>query len=279
MERNRPTLFTTNTVKLSTQRTLLLIGLAGVTTMLLALLPGLAPVNYAFRLLITMVHELGHGLAAVLTGGEFIRFVIFPDGSGLAYTAGGWRFLVIPAGYLGAALFGAGLIMLGRSYRWSRAAMMGIGVVMLLLSLRYGTPSIFSADLGGGIVTLLSGLFFGGLFLIVAFKASPSWIIFLLHVVAIRAGLTAFSDTLTVIGLSVPSLNPARSDAQSMAELTFVPAIVWAILWAAAAVVLIGGAIYLTWLVPGSPQPAIDRPPKRSRRGLYDGLDRGIDSD
>ena len=43
---------------------------------------------------------------------------------------------------------------------------------------------------------------------------------------------------------------PSRSDAHSMAELTYIPAIVWAFLWAVVAVVLIGGAIWITWIVP-----------------------------
>ena len=49
----------------------------------------------------TLVHELSHGLAALLTGGRFVQFTITPDASGLATSAGGWRWLIIPAGYLG----------------------------------------------------------------------------------------------------------------------------------------------------------------------------------
>jgi hypothetical protein len=232
------------------QQTLLLIGLAGLATLLIAFTPWLSLLDYPFRLLVTLVHELGHGLAALLTGGRFIRFVIFPNGSGLAYTAGGWRFVVIPAGYVGVAVFGAGLILLGRSHRWSRIAMSVIGGAMILLSLRYGLPSIFSFQILSGILTTVSGVIFGALFLWVAVKAAPGWIIFLLHWVAIQAGLTAFSDIATVIGLSTRFFNAPANDAASMAELTFIPAIVWALVWAIAAVALIGGAIWLTWLAP-----------------------------
>ncbi|MCB0211488.1 MAG: M50 family metallopeptidase [Anaerolineae bacterium] len=249
---------------ISHQQTLILIGLAGLAAIVLAVIPWLEPLNYSFRLLITLVHELGHGLAALLTGGTFIRFVVFSDGSGLAYTAGGWRFLVIPAGYLGVALFGAILIMLGRNHRWSRIAMVVIGLVMVLFSLRYGTPSIFTDQLLSGVLTTVSGVFFGGLFLLVAFKASDRWIVFLLHFIAIQAGLTAFSDIVTVIGLSVPSLTPARSDAQSMADLTYIPAIVWAVLWAIIATVFIVSAVWFTWLRPSRIQVrATDKSPRR----------------
>jgi hypothetical protein len=212
-------------------------------------MPGLGWLGYPFRLLITMVHELGHGLAALLTGGEFRRFVISPDGAGLAYTAGGWRWVIIPAGYVGVALFGAVLILLGRSHRWSRAALAVIGGLMILLSLRYGAPSIVSSDFLSGILTTLSGIIFGGFFVGVAWKAAPGWIIFLLHLVAIQAGLTAFSDLATVIGLSTDFFNAPANDARSMAGLTFIPAIIWAVLWAILAVILLGGAIWATWLL------------------------------
>jgi hypothetical protein len=230
------------------QQTLILVGLAGLASVLMAVVPWLNWLNYPFRLLLTIVHELGHGLAALLTGGGFLRFVIFPNGAGLAYTAGGWRLAVIPAGYLGVALFGAGLILVGRNHRWSRIAMGVMGGLMLLLSIRYGLPSIFSADILSGLLTTILGTVFGGLFLWVAVRAAPGWIIFLLHLVAIQAGLTAFSDLATVIGLSTRFFDAPVNDARAMAELTFLPAVVWAVLWAVIAVGLIGGAIWLTWL-------------------------------
>jgi hypothetical protein len=235
---------------LSNRQTLGLIALAGLTTLLLAVVPGLDLLNYPFRLLITLVHELGHGLAAILTGGDFVRFIVNIDGSGLAYTSGGWRLIVIPAGYLGVALFGGLLIMLGRSHRGASLAMGAIGLVMIIFSLRYGIPSVFSGEFLGGLVAVVSGVVFGAVFLLVAWRATPGAVIFLLHVVAIQAGLTAFADIVAVLGMSAPFNGGPRTDAISMAELTLIPAIVWAGLWAITALVLIGGAIWLTWLQP-----------------------------
>jgi hypothetical protein len=248
---NVKSLFSSSVEDFSPQQTLTLIGLAGLTTLLIAFVPWLGWLGYPFRLLLTMVHELGHGLAALMTGGEFIRFVISADGSGLATTAGGWRWVIIPAGYVGVALFGATLILLGRSHRWSRIALGVIGGTMVLLSLRYGAPSLVSADFVSGFLTTLSGLIFGGFFVWVAIKATPGWIVFLLHLVAIQAALTAFSDLATVMGLSLRFFDAPANDAQSMAELTFIPAIIWALLWAIVAVALIGGAIWATWLASG----------------------------
>lgn len=231
----------------STQQTLSLIALAGLASLVLAFVPGTGWLAYPFRLLTTLVHELSHGLAALLTGGSFIRFVVFSNGAGLAYTAGGWRWVIVPAGYIGAALFGAVLILLGRSHRWSRLALAIIGLMMGLLSLRYGLPSILSGDLLSGLLTTVSGVIFGGFFLWVALKAAPGWIIFLLHLVAIQSGLTAFSDLTTVLGLSLQFLNAPANDAQSMAELTYIPAVIWAAFWALLAIFLLGSAIWITW--------------------------------
>jgi hypothetical protein len=232
-----------------------IVGLAALVALLLAIVPWFAPLNYPFRLLITIVHELSHGLAALLTGGEFVRFVVFPNGEGLAYTAGGWRLLIAPAGYLGSALFGAVLIRLGVSARWSRTALGVIGVALLLLTLRYGLPSLASNQWLGGAVTVVSGLVLGAVFLVAALKASAAWVLFLLNLVAIQAGLTAFSDILIVIGLSSRFGSTLPTDAQTMASTTFIPAIVWALLWAVIAVGLVGGSLWRTWISPRRPVP------------------------
>src|SRR5262245_42908996 len=160
------------------QRPIVIVGLAALAALALVLVPGLGLLSYPFRLLITMVHELSHGLVALLTGGAFLRFVVFPNGEGAAYTAGGWRLLVIPAGYLGSALFGAGLIHLGRSVRWSRAAMAVLGAAVLLLSLRYGLPSIATVQWSSGVITVVAGVAIGFGFLWVARKATTAWVLF-----------------------------------------------------------------------------------------------------
>lgn len=97
---------------------------------------GLFFITYPLRLFVTMIHELAHGLAAVITGGSFQHFEVTSRGAGLAYTSGGWRFLIIQAGYLGTALFGAALLYVTyRTQHPGRVAVgLGLGVGILTLS-------------------------------------------------------------------------------------------------------------------------------------------------
>lgn len=210
---------------------------------LIAWTPWLRVLAYPFRLLTTLVHELGHGLAALATGGEFLRFVVFPDGSGLAYTAGGWRLAVIPAGYLGAAAFGAALIVAGRSARGARAALGAVGAGLVVLTLRYALPSVFTLEGAGGLLALGSGLALGAAALWLALRAGAAAVAFAVHLVAFQAGLTAFGDLWALIGLDGGTPN----DARAMAAVIPLPAAVWAVAWALAAALLLGAALRIAW--------------------------------
>ncbi len=90
-----------------------------------------------FRLFVTMIHELAHGLAAELTGGDFLRFEVTSRGAGLAYTRDGSPFVIIQAGYLGTALFGAGLLTLTHRTQKPGRVAVGVGVFLAILTLAY----------------------------------------------------------------------------------------------------------------------------------------------
>ncbi len=86
-------------------------------------------IAYPLMLFSTLVHELGHGLTALIVGGSFERMVIFSDGSGVA-THGGLpataampTALVSAGGLVGPAIAGALAFALGRSGRLSRVGL------------------------------------------------------------------------------------------------------------------------------------------------------------
>src|SRR5687768_11466221 len=70
----------------SRARTMLLVS-AGVT-LGLYLIPYGWYVAYPLMLISTLVHELGHGVAAVLMGGDFHEYRMWADGSGVATSSG-----------------------------------------------------------------------------------------------------------------------------------------------------------------------------------------------
>ena len=61
---------------------------------------------YPIHLLVTFLHELGHALGALITGGSVLALQVNEDGSGWTKTAGGNLGIILMGGYLGSALLG-----------------------------------------------------------------------------------------------------------------------------------------------------------------------------
>lgn len=106
----------------------------------------LSPLVYPLRLFVTFIHELGHGVAAISTGGEFVRFEVKSTGAGLAYSRGGIRPVIIAAGYLGTALFGATLLYFANHVRKPQWIAIGLGLGFSLLTILYTGLHIVYVD-------------------------------------------------------------------------------------------------------------------------------------
>jgi hypothetical protein len=176
--------------------------------------------SYPFRLLFTIIHELSQGFMAWLTGGRFVKFELSASGSGMAYTAGGAGCLILPAGYLGTALFSAGLILLSGLVNASYV-LGALGGFLILFVLFFGWTSLMA---------LLSGLVLGLGFIGVAGWTDEAWSIFLLNFLAIFGGMTAISD-LRLLTLVARYRVPIKNDAADMAQRVGCPALFWAGLW------------------------------------------------
>ena len=115
-----------------------LIG-AAVATVVLWQVPYGDYVLYPFSILATWFHEMGHGLAAILLGGDFRQLEIFPNGSGVAtYTYRGRLFLgpigrafIAAAGLLGPPIAGAILILASRSFKTASISLKILGGFLL----------------------------------------------------------------------------------------------------------------------------------------------------
>jgi hypothetical protein len=109
--------------------------LLALTTVVFALWP--TPVVLPLKLLVVFFHELSHGLAAVLTGGEIVSLSVNFQQGGLAITRGGSRFAILTAGYLGSLFIGVGLLLAALRSRADRAILGATGAVMLVVLLVY----------------------------------------------------------------------------------------------------------------------------------------------
>ncbi|MDR9898149.1 M50 family metallopeptidase [Aetokthonos hydrillicola Thurmond2011] len=143
---------------------------AAIATSLLWQIPAGHYILYPFTILATWFHEMGHGLAAILLGGQFQQLRIFPDGSGVAYHSGGLflgpigRAIVSAAGPMGPPIAGSVLILASRSFKTANLSLKILGCFLIISTL------IWVRSLFGLIAVPLLGL----IILAIAFR-SPRW--------------------------------------------------------------------------------------------------------
>ena len=137
-----------------------LIG-AAVATIALWQIPYGGYILYPFSILATWFHEMGHGLAAILLGGDFRQLQIFANGSGFAQYSSRFgpigRAFVAAAGPMGPPIAGGMLILASRSFKTASLSLKILGGVLLFSVL------IWVRSLFGIAVILLLGLIILGI--------------------------------------------------------------------------------------------------------------------
>jgi hypothetical protein len=215
-----------DTGKLNFHRLALFLIVAGVS-LFFWISPLLAP----FKIFVVFIHETGHALATVLTGGRVLSMVVTPWESGYVQHAGGSPLIIASAGYVGSAVFGGMMMWLSGRVRWTPMIFAG-------LTLLFGLVTILFVRNGFGVVFGLgTAVAFGGL----AWK-SPPGAAYLIDILAVMSSLYALYDLTDFLLLG------ARTDAAILAQITYIPAFVWAILWSGISllVVFVAGKKALT---------------------------------
>jgi hypothetical protein len=221
------------------RRDVLIMIVLALVSVVLARVPYFALLLFPFHLFGTFVHELGHGFAAIITGGTFHRLVVFPDLSGMAWSSGGVRWFITSAGYLGSALFGAVLAVLSARRISARRLLVGLGVALAILCL------FFVRNLFG----IVAGLLVAAALCIAGRKLPQRWANGFVLFLAVQMMLNALDSLmdLTLVSASVPA---TASDAQIMAQATGVPAVVWAVLWSLAGIGILLTALRIAYSRP-----------------------------
>lgn len=217
------------------QRVLLLLGIALGSVLLWQTALG-SLLLYPFTILATWFHEMGHGLAAMLTGRGFERLLIFADGSGVAESlrpADGYRLtdaLVAASGPLGPAIAGAVLIVCSRSPTATRNALAVLGVALLVSTL------IWVRSPAGWLVLPALGIAIVGL----ALRGSPPWRSFVIQLLGVQAAISAWRqfDYLFSPGGNVGG-QLQRSDTGAIADVLLLPYWFWGAIISAAILALL----------------------------------------
>lgn len=126
---------------------------------LLVLLLWPLPIINPIKLLVVLIHEISHVVAAYATGGVVFGIVIDPGGAGATLGIDGSPLIIAMAGYTGSLLVGIVLYMLVA--RWEPLEVWVVVCAMCGLSLALGWLDKFAMVFGvGAMILMLFGLFF-----------------------------------------------------------------------------------------------------------------------
>jgi hypothetical protein len=179
---------------------------------------------YPLTLFATWVHEMGHGVTAILVGGSFDRLEIFADASGLArsrFPGGLSSALVSLGGLLAPPLVGCGILLLSRSARLARA-LLYVLIAAMLISLVIWVRTLV------GVVLLVP---LAGLLWIVARKLSHGAGLFVLQLLGFALALDTVSGLDYLFKESVVIDGVRRtSDIGNVANVLGGPTIVWSVI-------------------------------------------------
>ena len=170
----------------------------------------------------TYFHEISHGIAALLTGGEIVRIQLFPNGSGVCTSKGGLSFIISFFGYAGATLWGWLIFKLADSHQRTAQVFSCLMIVLLLTSIVFWARDILTI-----IITASLAVMF-----VMTIKMGRLYYLQLL--------LKFFGLSILLNSLFSPTyLFDGRDlgDGAALAAMTMVPELVWVLLWCALAVV------------------------------------------
>ncbi len=194
---------------------------------------------YPIKLFVVLLHELSHGLAAVSTGGEILSIEVNERIGGLCEYRGGNPLVVASAGYLGSLVWGGLILITTSRTRGSRIVALTVVLVMVIavvLWIRNTFGVYYTA--GFAVVLLLMSRYL------------PHW---MLRLVLQFLGTASCLYVLVDIYEDLIVVYQEGSDADALASLTGIPAVVWGVLWGTLAVAMMGYSLYLAASVKPKP--------------------------
>jgi hypothetical protein len=174
-------------------------------------------VVYPIKLFVVLLHELSHGIAAIITGGSMHMIAISPLQGGATWSSGGLRLIVLPAGYIGSMLLGGLILVAAARTRADKSISVAIGLIVVLITILY-IRNVFG---------FVFGFIFGALMIVLGIFAPRVINDYILKFIGLTSILYAVLD----IKDDLIMRTVRGSDAYQMSTIIPLPPIVWGILW------------------------------------------------
>ena len=200
---------------------------------------------YPLTLFTTWVHEMGHGLTALVLGGQFDHLEIYRNAGGLAYAFAkpGWQEAAVAAGgLLAPPLVGALILAIVHGPRRARSCLGFFAAALVLSMAVYVRTPVGIASMS---VVALALAF-------AAWRAAPDHCVILAQVLAVVLALDTVTRMIGYAFMSHVELNGQndRSDAGSIADNLGGPVFVWGIVITVLALAMLAAGLWLAWRQP-----------------------------
>lgn len=202
-------------------------------------IPYLEKLLLPFKIITVAFHEFSHALTGCCTGAKIKGIKVNPDEGGVTHMTGGIQCCVLPAGYLGSALFGAICIFCGFDVLASKVMGVIIGVCLLFVL-------FYARNLLTGIMCLI----FIAVMAVLFWYENGRWLIFFVTFMGVMSSLYSVLDIID--DLIKRKVN--ESDASKFSQLCCGGCIsprIWGAIWFLISIVFIIGAILLALIAFG----------------------------
>lgn len=185
-------------------------------------------IRIPFSWVMTYFHEISHGIGSLITGGSVVKIQLHLMGSGMCYTIGGIRFVVLQAGYVGAVVWGILIYRMADGMRKK-----GVNFIAVFLAVLVAVSTILY---GRDVVTWSILLVLFGLFVSIVKLHETSFVKLSLKFIGVYVLLDAIRAPLQLID------GRHYGDGAKLSDLTMIPEVFWVVLWM---VIGIYGVLYL----------------------------------
>lgn len=172
---------------------------------------------YPVKLFVVLLHELSHGIAALLSGGSIKEISFNENLGGYCEVKGGIPILIANAGYLGSLFWGSYFLLISKNDKYSKITSLVLSILLIIAALFFINPGFpFYATL-----IFASILFFSAQFLPADINS------YFLKIIGLISCLYVIVD----IRQDILTTSDGINDAVILKEITGLSEYLWGGLW------------------------------------------------